>query len=407
MKKINEAYGSFRGYSSSSGSSHGHAYGGGGFGKSKRADDEYHTPDTATTTHKIAMHVSKPGVEKHSRTVTISNSTKTHDEAKAAARDHLKKQGYTIHEEVELEEARANTAGVRAGLSRRATKVPLTPEQQQAKDAAKFDKWKAKNQAPVKEETDKSEYDYEGQMTRIQLQTIMRNSKDMIDMMGNDDNLPEWVQSKITLSHDYLTTARDYLQSKQELGEDKDPCWDNYKRKPGTKKFAPGSCVKEENVTEETYADAEVHLKQAEAAQKEGNIGLHHRHMTSFHDKMSEWHTSRGRHGSAESHSDKADEHHEKALKLGEATSARIRIQQAFEREQERGARERAQGQKLLNPAAKPVIKPEEIKKKSPVAEAIEDGVTEGLARLISKSIKRVTATKPTPQEKADIRLNK
>jgi hypothetical protein len=129
--------------------------------------------------------------------------------------------------------------------------------------------------------------------------------------------------------------------------------------------------------------------------------------MTSFHDKMAEWHMERGRHGSAQQHTRKAEEHHEKAHALGEATSARIKLQLAFQREQERSARERAQGQKLLNPDTKPVVKPEEIKKKSPVAEAIEDGITEGLASLISKSIKRVTATKPTPQEKADIRLNK
>ena len=38
--------------------------------------------------------------------------------------------------------------------------------------------------------------------------------------------------------------------------------------------------------------------------------------------------------------------------------------------------------------------------------ENIDDGVNEGIARLISKSIKNVTATKKTPQEKADIRLN-
>jgi len=40
------------------------------------------------------------------------------------------------------------------------------------------------------------------------------------------------------------------------------------------------------------------------------------------------------------------------------------------------------------------------------VKENIDDGVNEGIARLISKSIKNVTATKKTPQEKADIRLN-
>jgi hypothetical protein len=89
---------------------------------------------------------------------------------------------------------------------------------------------KSANEGVSEETIDRGEYDYEGQMARTQLQTIMRNSKDMIEMIKDDDNMPEWVQSKITLSHDYITTARDYLQSKQELGEDKDPCWDNYKQ---------------------------------------------------------------------------------------------------------------------------------------------------------------------------------
>jgi hypothetical protein len=66
---------------------------------------------------------------------------------------------------------------------------------------------------------DKGEYDFEGQMARTQLQTTLRNCKDLIDMVKDDDNMPEWVQSKITLAQDYITTVRDYLQSKQELGE--------------------------------------------------------------------------------------------------------------------------------------------------------------------------------------------
>jgi hypothetical protein len=41
------------------------------------------------------------------------------------------------------------------------------------------------------------------------------------------------------------------------------------------------------------------------------------------------------------------------------------------------------------------------------VKENIDADVNEGIARLISKSIKRVTTIKPTPQQKADIRLNK
>ena len=66
---------------------------------------------------------------------------------------------------------------------------------------------------------DKGEYDYEGQMARTQLQTTLRNCEDLIDMIKDNDNMPEWVQSKITLAQDYITTVRDYLQSKEELGE--------------------------------------------------------------------------------------------------------------------------------------------------------------------------------------------
>ena len=75
--------------------------------------------------------------------------------------------------------------------------------------------------AEAKNSTDKGEYDYEGQMARTQLQTTLRNCQDLIDMIEDGDNMPEWVQSKITLAQDYITCVRDYLQSKEELGEDK------------------------------------------------------------------------------------------------------------------------------------------------------------------------------------------
>jgi hypothetical protein len=66
---------------------------------------------------------------------------------------------------------------------------------------------------------DKGEYDYEGAMARTQLQTTLRNCQDLIDMLDDDENMPEWVQSKITLAQDYITSVRDYLQSREELGE--------------------------------------------------------------------------------------------------------------------------------------------------------------------------------------------
>ena len=59
---------------------------------------------------------------------------------------------------------------------------------------------------------DKQEYDYEGDMAMSQLKSIIANAQRIHDMLSPDTNLPEWVQSKITLAEDYITTASNYLQ---------------------------------------------------------------------------------------------------------------------------------------------------------------------------------------------------
>ena len=64
----------------------------------------------------------------------------------------------------------------------------------------------------VKDAADKGEYDYEGDMAKSQLRSIMANSKRMHDMLEENTNLPEWVQSKITLAEDYISTASNYMQ---------------------------------------------------------------------------------------------------------------------------------------------------------------------------------------------------
>lgn len=75
---------------------------------------------------------------------------------------------------------------------------------------------KAMNKGLVKEEikdqADAGEYDYEGDMAKSQLRSIMANSKRMHDMLEENTNLPEWVQSKITLAEDYISTAANYME---------------------------------------------------------------------------------------------------------------------------------------------------------------------------------------------------
>ena len=59
---------------------------------------------------------------------------------------------------------------------------------------------------------DPGEYDYEGDMAMSQLKSILTNAKRLHDMLESDTNLPEWVQSKITLAEDYIVTAANYME---------------------------------------------------------------------------------------------------------------------------------------------------------------------------------------------------
>ena len=60
---------------------------------------------------------------------------------------------------------------------------------------------------------DKGEYDREGDMAKEQLYTMKLAAQELRSILGDDENLPEWVQSKITLALDYIDTARDYMKS--------------------------------------------------------------------------------------------------------------------------------------------------------------------------------------------------
>jgi hypothetical protein len=80
-------------------------------------------------------------------------------------------------------------------------------------DDAIFNKARAGAKTYATEAKEKQEYDYEGDMAMSQLKSIIANSQRMHDMLSEDTNLPEWVQSKITLAEDYISTASNYMQS--------------------------------------------------------------------------------------------------------------------------------------------------------------------------------------------------
>ena len=65
------------------------------------------------------------------------------------------------------------------------------------------------------DEKDPEEYDNEGSMMKGQLRQICSANEKLMGMVKDDDNLPEWVQSKVTKATDYIRSVRDYLESEQ------------------------------------------------------------------------------------------------------------------------------------------------------------------------------------------------
>ena len=63
---------------------------------------------------------------------------------------------------------------------------------------------------------DAGEYDYEGDMAKDDLETIVRAARRLTGMLDDNENMPEWVQSKINKAADYVDTAADYIESNKD-----------------------------------------------------------------------------------------------------------------------------------------------------------------------------------------------
>ena len=72
------------------------------------------------------------------------------------------------------------------------------------------------------EAKDPGEYDNEGEMAKNQLQSILRDAEHMIEMFDDEENLPEWVQNKITKAQDYLQSAHSYMMGQDEDDDEKE-----------------------------------------------------------------------------------------------------------------------------------------------------------------------------------------
>ena len=78
--------------------------------------------------------------------------------------------------------------------------------------------YESKRSSAYIRKTDKSklsEHD-DDDMTKNQIHTIRRAARALESIVRADEEVPEWVKSKITIANDYLKTVRDYLESAME-----------------------------------------------------------------------------------------------------------------------------------------------------------------------------------------------
>ena len=88
--------------------------------------------------------------------------------------------------------------------------------------------------------TDRGEYDQEGDMAKDSIKTVVRHAQALEKILGDNDNLPEWVQSKLAKIEGMMTAVDDYMQNQEDdedmaMGEEKTSTRDNRAERAGRK----------------------------------------------------------------------------------------------------------------------------------------------------------------------------
>jgi hypothetical protein len=89
------------------------------------------------------------------------------------------------------------------------------------------------------EPQDSGEYDREGDMAKDTIKTVVRHAQALEKILGDDDNLPEWVQSKLAKIENMMTAVDDYMQNQNDddmpMEEERTNKRDNRAEKAGRK----------------------------------------------------------------------------------------------------------------------------------------------------------------------------
>ena len=87
---------------------------------------------------------------------------------------------------------------------------------------------------------DSGEYDREGEMAKDSIKTVVRHAQALEKILGDNDNLPEWVQAKLAKIEGMMTAVDDYMQNQEDddemaMDEEKTSTRDSRAEKAGRK----------------------------------------------------------------------------------------------------------------------------------------------------------------------------
>ena len=263
--------------------------------------------------------------------------------------------------------------------------------------------------------SDHGEYDQEGDMAKDQLHAIEQAAEELSSLLDDEDNLPEWVQSKITKALDYLQASNTYMdQEKHDVDDQLDEKYMGFdktvaaikkggsarnpaavaaaigRKKYGKEKFqkaaAAGKKLGEADVEEsglQAYLGKKKYGKEGmQALQQAGREGASKEKMAKIrarHDKMDE-----------EELSEKAvSKQQQKFMGMAHAMQKGQRIKGASP-ELKKVARTMKKGDVTDFAKTKHAGLPKRVKAGKPVA---EDDMEEGLGDVIKRGVKSMTGT--------------
>ena len=148
-------------------------------------------------------------------------------------------QGYSVGSETDDEGNVKSSEKRRAGRPKGADKGPERVTAKAYKH--KGGRVKEDGMEVMIEPHDSGEYDHEGEMAKDDIKTIVRHAQALEKILGDNDNLPEWVQAKLAKIEGMMTAVDDYMQNQKDqgdempVGEEKTTTRDNRAERAGKK----------------------------------------------------------------------------------------------------------------------------------------------------------------------------